>query len=87
MPQEATYAEAANDPKRDVLLVTDQKEGAVYAVSQNQAAPKKIAEAPQAYGAAYNNGWGWNAALGDAASSSTLALAAGAVLASLALLF
>lgn len=83
VPQEATYAEAANDEKRDVLFVADQKAGEVYAAPQNQPA-KKIAEVPDAYGVAYNNAWGWNEALGEG-SASSVSLAVGAVLATLAL--
>jgi hypothetical protein len=39
VPKEATYAVAAQDPKRDVLLVSDAQEGAVYAAKQGAAAP------------------------------------------------
>jgi hypothetical protein len=83
VPQQATYAVAAQDPKRDVLLVSDAQEGAVYAAKQGSAAPAKIADAPEAYGVAYNNAWGWQAPA-DGASASSLVMA-GASLVVLAL--
>lgn len=83
VPKEATYAAAAQDPKRDVLLVSDAQEGAVYAAKQGSSAPAKIADAPEAYGVAYNNAWGWQAPA-DGASASSLVMA-GASLVVLAL--
>jgi hypothetical protein len=81
VPQEATYAEPAADPKRDVLFVADQKEGAVYAVQQNVKAPVKVADVADAYGVAYNNAWGWNVPLETSASSVAMALGSVVVLA------
>jgi hypothetical protein len=81
VPKEATYAVAAQDPKRDVLLVSDAQEGAVYAAKQGAAAPAKIADAPNAYGVAYNNGWGWEGAVADGASPLVMAGASLVVLA------
>jgi hypothetical protein len=71
VPKEATYAVAAQDPWRDVLLVSDAQEGAVYAAKQGSAAPAKIADAPEAYGVAYNNAWGWQAPADSASSLVT----------------
>jgi hypothetical protein len=81
VPQEATYAVAAQDPKRDVLLVSDAQEGGVYAAKLGAAAPAKIADAPKAYGVAYNNGWGWEGAAADGASPLVMAGASLVVLA------
>jgi hypothetical protein len=58
VPREATYAVAAQDPRRDVLLVSDAQEGAVYTAKQGSAVVFKIADVPEAYGVAYNNAWG-----------------------------
>lgn len=78
---EATYAAAAEDPKRDVLVVADQKNGDVY-VAAAKAAPKKIGDVEKVYGVAYNDAYGWN----GVNSGSAASLAVGAVLAVAALL-
>jgi hypothetical protein len=79
VPQEATYADATADPQRDVLLVTDAKEGAVYTVNQGVATVHTIlVNVPGAHGVAYNNAWGWPGA------SCKLVMSVGAVLLALA---
>lgn len=81
--QEATYARASNDPSRDVVLVADEKEGEVTAITQSGAESAVAENVDNAYGVAYNNAWGWNDAAGNSASLVTLA--SGAVLAAVAL--
>lgn len=82
--KEATYARATNDPSRDVLLVADEKEGEVQAITQSGAESEVAANVDNAYGVAYNNAWGWNGAAGEN-SASLVTLASGAVLAAVAL--
>jgi hypothetical protein len=83
---QATYADATDDMKRDVVLVADQTAGNVYAVP-NGGDAKKIGAVADVYGVAYNNAYGWNgAAMFLDASSSVVTLAFGAVLAAAALL-
>jgi hypothetical protein len=82
--QEATYARATNDPSRDVLLVADEKEGEVNAVSQSGSESVVAENVDNAYGVAYNNAWGWNEAAGEN-SASLLTVASGAVLAAVAM--
>jgi hypothetical protein len=57
--QEATYARATNDPSRDVVLVADEKEGEVTAITQS-GSESAVADVDNAYGVAYNNAWGWS---------------------------
>jgi len=81
--QEATYADAAQDAKRDVVIVADEKAGEVYVAPNGQDA-KKIGDVADVYGVAYNDAYGWNGVADGA--SATLSLAFGAVLAVAALL-
>lgn len=82
--QEATYARATNDPSRDVLLVADEKEGEVKAITQSGSQSEVAPGVDNAYGVAYNNAWGWNDAAGEN-SASLLTLASGAALAAIAM--
>jgi len=85
---QATYADATDDTKRDVVLVADQDAGNVYVVP-NGGDAKKVGAVADVYGVAYNNAYGWNGKqiyVDGANSGSIVSLAFGAVLAAAALL-
>jgi len=83
---QATYADATDDSKRDVVLVADQEAGNVYVVPNGQDA-KKVGAVADVYGVAYNNAYGWNGqVMFEDGSASMVSLAFGAVLAAAALL-
>jgi len=86
-----TYTDATNDAQRNQgLIVTDAASGQASIVTQSGNANQLCNQAavPTVYGATYNNGYGWYASNVTAVTSaSTVSLAAGAVLAAVALFF